>query len=100
MADFQNSSVNWVDGKLASLDVILKKLDVSPSNAKPEVIDQVIVQYDRRNAVAEKLEDKRWSIASLLGLRKPVEYYRVDNYQAATVSFDTQYKVQHPVYGT
>jgi hypothetical protein len=99
MPEFSTTNIEWVSGIVPSMDNIIKKLEVSGSDVKSEIIDHVIVEYDRRNGIAEVMEGKRFTIAGLLGLKRRAEYYRIDVYENTKISFEQKYKVFYPAYG-
>lgn len=92
-------SIAKLNGEVPALDNIILKLGENVSGKKPELADHVIILYDRKKLHAEKLANNRLSFSSLFGMRKPVEYYRVDTYSHASVTFNQVYKIRYTGYG-
>lgn len=93
-------TIETIKSQVPALDKFIKKLDIAAAGQRPEIVDHVVVKYDRARGSAEKLEGKRFSLAGLFGLNKKADYYRVDSFDRAAVNFTDEYRLKVPEYGT
>jgi hypothetical protein len=95
MKTLHNTNIEWIKADTEYLEQLVKKLDYLPGSRDTEVLDKVIVEYDRRLGKASKLEGRRFSLSSLFGMKKPVEYYRVDIYERIGAGFTGTCRITH-----